>query len=379
MVRGRHRAQGGLIGAIAVQHHERLDGSGYPRGLSGDAISPAGRILVAADTHHAMTELRPHRPARSSEEAVAAIRTEVTAGRLDGDAVNAVLRAAGHQVRARRDWPAGLTGREIEVLKLVACGFSNKEIAEQLVISRKTAGNHVDHIYTKIGASTRARASQERLGALAGVAFSVLILLGVFGLAPNQPSSTATTKEIVTYIHDHQNALSVGNYLEAFAVFWFLWFAASLSRVIATAKGGIQFAALSLGAAVILVALILVVGAAEVAITQRAFVDSDVSVQTLYLFSEAGGALLPFPIAAFIGGATVVALDASVLPRWLGYFGCLIAALELLCGFDAAVWSGPLALDGAISQLSFPAFVVWVLAACVALLARMPAARAESR
>src|SRR5205823_5779483 len=84
------------LGAVAVQHHERLDGSGYPRSLSGQAITPAGRILAAADTYHAMTELRPHRPARSSEEAAAGLRAEVTAGRLDGDAANAVLRAAGH-------------------------------------------------------------------------------------------------------------------------------------------------------------------------------------------------------------------------------------------------------------------------------------------
>jgi DNA-binding CsgD family transcriptional regulator len=146
------------LGAIAVQHHERLDGSGYPRGLSGPAITPAGRVLAAADTYHAMTEMRPHRLARSPEAAAAELRAEVTAGRLDGDAANAVLRAAGHRVRARRDWPAGLTSREVEVLKLVACGLSNREIAERLVISHKTAGNHVEHIYMKIGASSRARA-----------------------------------------------------------------------------------------------------------------------------------------------------------------------------------------------------------------------------
>jgi len=51
------------LGAIAVQHHERLDGSGYPRGLLGDAITPEGRILAAADAYHAMTEARPHRDA----------------------------------------------------------------------------------------------------------------------------------------------------------------------------------------------------------------------------------------------------------------------------------------------------------------------------
>jgi HD-GYP domain-containing protein (c-di-GMP phosphodiesterase class II)/DNA-binding CsgD family transcriptional regulator len=147
------------LGAIAVQHHERLDGSGYPRGLLADAITPAGRILGAADAYHAMTELRPHRLARSPEEAAAELRAEVTAGRLDGDAANAVLRAAGHRVSTRRDWPAGLTTREVEVLKLVACGYSDKEIAERLVIAVKTARHHVERIYSKIGASNRARAS----------------------------------------------------------------------------------------------------------------------------------------------------------------------------------------------------------------------------
>ncbi|HEX3270671.1 MAG TPA: HD domain-containing phosphohydrolase [Ktedonobacterales bacterium] len=147
------------LGALAALHHERLDGSGYPCSLAGDAISPAGRILAAADTYRAMIELRPHRPARSSIEAAAELRGEVAAGRLDGDAVNAVLRAAGHRTQTRRDWPAGLTTREVEVLKLVACGYSNKEIAARLAISRKTAGNHVEHIYSKIGVSNRARAS----------------------------------------------------------------------------------------------------------------------------------------------------------------------------------------------------------------------------
>jgi HD-GYP domain-containing protein (c-di-GMP phosphodiesterase class II) len=147
------------LGTIAVQHHERLDGSGYPRGLSGNAITSEGRLLAAADAYHAMTELRPHRPARSPEEAASLLRAEVTAGRLDGDAVIAVLRAAGHRVGVRREWPAGLTAREVEVLRLIARGLSNKEIAEQLVITRKTASNHVEHVFAKIGVSNRARAS----------------------------------------------------------------------------------------------------------------------------------------------------------------------------------------------------------------------------
>jgi HD-GYP domain-containing protein (c-di-GMP phosphodiesterase class II) len=147
------------LGAIAVQHHERLDGSGYPRGLSGDAIGLEGRILGAADTYHALTEVRPHRPARAPEEAAAVLRAEVAAGRLDGDAVDAVLRAAGHRVKRRREWPADLTTREVEVLRLVTRGYSNREIAEHLTITRKTAGNHVQHIYEKTGATNRARAA----------------------------------------------------------------------------------------------------------------------------------------------------------------------------------------------------------------------------
>jgi HD-GYP domain-containing protein (c-di-GMP phosphodiesterase class II)/DNA-binding CsgD family transcriptional regulator len=147
------------LGAIAVQHHERLDGSGYPRGLSGDAITSAGRILAAADAYHAMTEPRPHRDARTADEAAAELRSGVRQALFDSDAVEAVLGAAGHPVKRRREWPGGLTSREVEVLRLLVRGLSNKEIAEQLVISRKTTGSHVEHIYSKIGASNRAQAS----------------------------------------------------------------------------------------------------------------------------------------------------------------------------------------------------------------------------
>jgi HD-GYP domain-containing protein (c-di-GMP phosphodiesterase class II) len=147
------------VARIAVQHRERLDGSGYPRGLSGAAGARPARILGAADAYQAMREPRPHRPPRSPGEAAAELRVEVRAGRLDGDAVEAILGAAGHRVLRRREGPAGLTPREVEVLRLLARGLSNKEIAERLVISPKTVGNHVEHIYTKIGASTRAAAS----------------------------------------------------------------------------------------------------------------------------------------------------------------------------------------------------------------------------
>ena len=146
------------LGAIAVQHGERLDGSGYPHGLSGAAISRPARVLAAADAYQAMREPRAYREAMTPGAAATKLRGLVTDGRLESDAVEAVLAAAGHRVPRRRTGPAGLTAREIDVLRLLARGLTNKEIADRLVISRKTVANHVEHIYTKIDVSTRTAA-----------------------------------------------------------------------------------------------------------------------------------------------------------------------------------------------------------------------------
>jgi HD-GYP domain-containing protein (c-di-GMP phosphodiesterase class II) len=147
------------LGTVAVQHRERLDGSGYPRNLASSAISQAGRVLGAADAYQTKREPRPHRSALSADEAAAYLRAEARAGRLDAAAVDAVLSAAGHRVQRRENRPAGLTSREVEVLRLLARGLSNKQIANRLVITPKTAGNHIEHIYAKIDASNRAGAS----------------------------------------------------------------------------------------------------------------------------------------------------------------------------------------------------------------------------
>jgi len=146
------------LGGLAGCHHERLDGSGYHRGLNGSSLSPGARILAVADTYQAMSEPRPYRPALEPEAAATALRAEVRAGRLDGDAVEDVLQAAGHSRAATRDRarPAGLTAREMEVLILLARGSSASDVAEELVIAEKTARNHTERVYLKLGVSSRA-------------------------------------------------------------------------------------------------------------------------------------------------------------------------------------------------------------------------------
>jgi HD-GYP domain-containing protein (c-di-GMP phosphodiesterase class II) len=146
-------------GALAGFHHERMDGSGYPRALRGDTIPAAGRLLGAADSYCAMLEPRPHRAALTPQDAAAELRREVRTGRLGAEAVDATLAAAGHQVRRRRENVVGLTAREIQVLRLLARGLSNRQIAAELVISPRTVGSHVEHIYAKTSTCNRALAS----------------------------------------------------------------------------------------------------------------------------------------------------------------------------------------------------------------------------
>jgi len=149
----------GRIGAMASFATERLDGSGYHRALSGPSIPVAGRILAAADVFQAMREPRSHRHSLSDRAAGDELRAEVRAGRLAADAVEAVLAAAGQRRGRRQTGPAGLTAREVEVLVLIARGASNRQVATALGIAPKTAGTHIERIYSKIGASTRSTAA----------------------------------------------------------------------------------------------------------------------------------------------------------------------------------------------------------------------------
>jgi DNA-binding CsgD family transcriptional regulator len=147
------------IGAVAAAGYERMDGSGYPRGLTGTAIPMTARLLAAAAVYQALGEDRPHRTAFTQADRIAAMHAEVTAGRLDSTAVGAVLTAAGCPPGRRTRLVAGLTGRELEVLELLVRGSSNRQIAQHLSITPRTVGTHVEHIYTKIGVSTRGAAA----------------------------------------------------------------------------------------------------------------------------------------------------------------------------------------------------------------------------
>ena len=149
----------GTATAIASLAHERRDGSGYHRRLSSGSVPALARVLAAADVYQALTSVRPHRAAMPADAAAAELRKEVAAGRLDGEAAEAVLAGAGHAARRPTALPANLTAREAEVLRLMARGLTNKEIAGALDISTKTAGHHVEHIFTKIRVTTRAAAA----------------------------------------------------------------------------------------------------------------------------------------------------------------------------------------------------------------------------
>lgn len=147
------------VAKLAGQHHERCDGSGYHRGAAAAQLSRASRVLAAADAYRVLVEGRPHRPAVAAKQAAARLADEVSTGRLDGAAVDAVVRAAGVTSGARRRHATDLTHRQVEVLRLMSDGLSNREIARRLVISPRTAEHHVQDIYLRIGATSRAAAA----------------------------------------------------------------------------------------------------------------------------------------------------------------------------------------------------------------------------
>jgi HD-GYP domain-containing protein (c-di-GMP phosphodiesterase class II)/predicted DNA-binding protein (UPF0251 family) len=147
------------LAKLAGQHHERSDGTGYHRGFLATQLTMPSRVLACADAYRRWIEDRPYRRALVPARAADRLEAEARAGRLDADAAAAVIEAAGLPHGVRRARPADLTERQVEVLRLVSRGLSNAEIAERLVLSRRTVEHHVQDIYLKIGSSTRAGAA----------------------------------------------------------------------------------------------------------------------------------------------------------------------------------------------------------------------------
>jgi putative nucleotidyltransferase with HDIG domain len=148
------------VATLASAHHERQDGSGYHRGSVAAQLPLPARVLAAADAYQATTQERPHRPAMAPADAARHLRAEAGAGRLDRSVVECVLEAAGHaRSRVRAELPGGLSEREVEVLREICLGRTNRQMADRLHIAEKTVGHHVQHIYDKIGRSTRAGAA----------------------------------------------------------------------------------------------------------------------------------------------------------------------------------------------------------------------------
>ena len=143
---------------IAAAHHERLDASGYHRGVNAAALPLTSRILAAADAFQSKIEPRPYRDALSPEEATRMLVAKAEGGGLDPDVVVAVAEAAD-QEPPQIERPAGLTEREVEVLRLLARGGATKQIGASLGISAKTADRHIQNIYAKIDVSSRAAAT----------------------------------------------------------------------------------------------------------------------------------------------------------------------------------------------------------------------------
>ena len=152
------------LNPIAAAHHECADGSGYHKCLTVDRVHAGAGVLAAADIFVALTTERADRPACTESFAANELRQLASKGSLTRTAVDAVLEAAG-QGRPLVHKPGkpvnqgGLTNRELDVLRLASRGLTTKAIAERLFISAKTADHHIQHVYGKIGVSSRAAAA----------------------------------------------------------------------------------------------------------------------------------------------------------------------------------------------------------------------------
>jgi DNA-binding CsgD family transcriptional regulator len=154
---------------LVAAHHERPDGRGYYRGLSGAQIPLGAHIIASADNYDELTHDAAERPPAAPAAALAQLQREAGSG-LSAVVLDALARELGVDRPAspggvgaggapRRQWPAGLSDREVEILRLLARGLSRRELAGQLILSEHTVRHHLEHIYNKLGVSTRVTAT----------------------------------------------------------------------------------------------------------------------------------------------------------------------------------------------------------------------------
>jgi HD-GYP domain-containing protein (c-di-GMP phosphodiesterase class II) len=149
---------------LASYAYERLDGSGHHRSLEGSRLTMPQRVLAAAVAMVAMRSVRPWRGALDAERAAAILREEAAAGRFDPTAVDAVISACSSEgLRTKATPPATLSAREVEVLRRISVGESNKAVARSLSISPSTVRTHVESVFRKLACSTRAAATLKAL------------------------------------------------------------------------------------------------------------------------------------------------------------------------------------------------------------------------
>jgi HD-GYP domain-containing protein (c-di-GMP phosphodiesterase class II) len=148
------------VSDLVSSHHERMDGQGYYRGVSGPQLPVGARVLALADAFHELTEEKPERPRLEIEEALAALQPRI-GSQFDPDcftALSDVLGTAPPRIQQRRPLPAGLSEREVGVLRFAARGLTRLQIAEKLFLSESTVRHHLESIYSKIGVNSRAAA-----------------------------------------------------------------------------------------------------------------------------------------------------------------------------------------------------------------------------
>ncbi|GGM29716.1 hypothetical protein GCM10009425_45350 [Pseudomonas asuensis] len=150
-------------GEIAAHAYERLNGSGYFRGVMGDALCAEHRLLAASVAWVALRQARPWRPAYSESDAVRLLKQDVGSGLFDNNACQAVMAAARGERGIYKHKASLLTTRECRILLEISRGASNKQVARLLDISPSTVRTHMESIFCKLGCSTRAAATLKGL------------------------------------------------------------------------------------------------------------------------------------------------------------------------------------------------------------------------